>query len=80
MIYLPMQAGADLLQIPIASPSPLSTHVVLDKVKSDRPYPVSQEYVQMLLNLSLFEQAIFPLVGSVGTRLHDNAENKIYSW
>ena len=74
-----MHAGAELLQVPFASPSPLSMHVVLDKVKSDRPYPTSQEYVQMLSNLYSFEQEIFPFIGSVGARLHVNSEKKVFS-
>ena len=52
---------------------------MLDNRKSERPYPASQEYEQMLLNLFSFEQEVFPFVGSVGTRLHVNAENKRYS-
>ena len=68
-----MHVGAVLLHTPSASLSPLSLHVEVVKAKSDKPYPLSQEYVQTLSKLLPFVQASCPLVGAVFAGLHVNA-------
>ena len=67
---LPMHVGTVLLHTPSASLSPLSLHVEVTKAKSDKPYPLSQEYVQTLSKLLEFVQASCPLVGAVFAGLH----------
>ena len=68
-----MHVGAVLLHTPSASLSPLSLHVEVAKVKSDKPYPLSQEYVQTLSKLLEFVQVSCPLVGAVFAGLQVNA-------
>ena len=71
-----MHVGAMLLHTPSASLSPLSLQVELVKAKSDKLYPLSQEYVQTLSKLLESVQTSCPLVGAVFAGLHVKAVEK----
>ena len=72
-----MHVGATLLHTPSASSSPLSLHVDVAKVKSDKPYPLSQEYVQTLSKLLSFVQTSCPFIGAMFAGLHVITVEKI---
>ena len=74
-----MHVGAVLLHTPSASLSPLSLHVEVVKAKSDNPYPLSQEYVQILSKLLSFVQASCPLVGATFAGLHVKTVEKKFN-